>query len=313
MSQKILRVGLSLVDAFFLVACKKKATAIFDVALTQSPGDRNYVQGGLVKRGEYVTILEEKDINGKKFLHVQIQDVSTNGWVEDKWVKEGKLEEVIVVSDSDLFQRPNENSPKYSIQARAGQSAFQISKSGDFVEIQFPALGVGTAFIKKGNLGTSADIKRAIVISGLGKATVSASSQYKRTEGTETEFDPRNMFDGSLQSAWCEGASGDGTGESISVNFETPVTLTKIEVVNGWTKDESTYNINGRVKKIKVASGSGPAALELQDNNYDYQSTELYVSGTSFTFTIDDVYKGRDPDTCIAEIRLTGTQGATAP
>jgi hypothetical protein len=303
-----------LVVLFSVIAfasCGKKATALIDVGLTENPGDKTYVKGGLVKRGEFLSILEERVVDGKKYYQVQIKDVSTKGWIPEKWIKDGELKEIVIISDADLLMRPSENSPKYNFRARAGQTAFEVGKNGDFLEIQFPALGQGTAFVKKDVIGSAADVKRQLTIPGLGKASISASSQFKRTGGTENEFDPRNLFDGSLQTAWCEGADGIGEGESITLFFDNPVTINKAEMVNGWTKGEAFYVQNGRIKKFRISSDYGSSAdVELQDSNYDYQGSDISISGSRITITLDSIYKGTDPDTCISEIRLTGAIGA---
>ncbi len=295
-------------------SCKKMHTVIVDVSLIENPGEKQprYVPKGYLKRGEHVKILNEKLVNGAKFLQVQIEGVDTKGWIEEKWLKEGKLQSVTVVRDADIFTRPNDKSPKLGIRARAGQVAFQLSTSGEFSQVQYPGV---EGYVMKSHLGDGSMVVRTVSIPGLGVANVSATSQYKRTEGTEAEFDPRNLFDGSLQTAWCEGKSGDdaGVGESISLNFENPVTIEKVEIVNGWTRSEELYNMNSRVSSMRVtAAGGGSSTVSLQDKEFDYQSAELNLSGFSFQFTIDGIHKGRDPDTCVAEIRIIGRPGPAA-
>ncbi|MBI3396507.1 MAG: SH3-like domain-containing protein [Spirochaetia bacterium] len=290
------------------VACKKSGTVIVErVNLVEKPGEKQprYVANALLQRGEIVKILEEKSVDGTTYYQVQLEGVETKGWLEARWLKEGKLEQVTITRDSDVFQRPNDKAAKVPTRARAGQVAFKISTSGDFVQIQYPGV---EGYVKKSNLGDGSIVVRTVSIPGLGTATVSASSQYKRADGTETEFDPRNLFDGSLQTAWCEGkADDDGIGESITLNFESPVSINKVEVVNGWARSEELYEMNNRVSALKVKADSGSATVQLQDKNYDYQTGEpMMLTGNTFTFVIDGVHKGRDKDTCISEIRLSG-------
>ncbi len=303
---KIINILIIVSVVFVFAFCKKNKTILIDVGLVENPGEKQpkYIPNGLVKRGEFVNVLEEKEVNGKKYYLVQILDVDTKGWVEEKWVHDGKLQTVTVIQDSDLYTRPNEKSPKFNFQVKSGLEVFQLSVKDEFTEIQYPGV---QGFIKTVNLGQKSEIKRTIFVPGLGKAVVSASSQYKATEGTENQFDPRNLFDGSLQTAWCEGVSDAGVGESVSITFENAVMLNKIEVVNGWTASEQYYNINSRVASLKVASSDGgSASLTLQDSNFDYQPNDVSLSGSSFKFSIDDIFKGRDADTCISEIRLSG-------
>jgi hypothetical protein len=250
-------------------------------------------------------VKEEKEIGGKKYVLVQIEGVETKGWVEEKYLKEGKLKSATVLTDSDLYMRPNLKSDKAG-RVPAGQVAFIVEEKEDFALINFPGK---EGYIQKSQLGEGSMVVKAVSIPGLGKASVSASSQFSFGEGRELEFDPRNVFDGSLQTAWSEGKSGeDGIGEYIQLSFNECVELTDISVVNGWTKSEDVYKLNGRVAELKVVNDYGQEqVISLQDEVYDYQSTPVTMSGSNFKFVISKVYKGKDSDTCMSEIRLQGT------
>lgn len=298
--------------ALSLGACgKKMKTVTTDMWLMETPVKEKptWVQNGKVKRGEYVKMEEERIVDGVKFFHVQVEGVTTKGWISEQFVKDGKLQSVTVIIDSDLYMRPNEKSDKTG-RVAAGQVAFKIEEKDKYVLINYP----GTeAYVLKTNLGSGTQVVKTITLPGLGTATVSASSQYLSGEGKELEFDPRNLFDGNLQTAWCEGKTGDdGIGEYVQLNFPYYVDITEIAVVNGWTKSETLYKQNGRIQELKVAAfgamGEATQLLNLMDENYDYQPTGVMLNGTGFKFSISKVYKGTDPDTCMGEIRLTGTQ-----
>ena len=307
---------------FTIISCgDKKSTALVDVALVEVPGAKKpaYVPNSLIKRGEFVIVLEKKEVDGKAFSLVQIDGVSTKGWLEDRWIHEGALETVVVIRDSDLFSRPNTKSPKAG-RVMAGQVAFQLEKvDDDFSLIQYPGK---EAYIQISNLGKDkSQVVKSITIPGIGRANVSATSQYSRGEGKELEFDPRNLFDGSLQTAWCEGKSGDdGVGETVTVNFDMPVTISQISIVSGWTKSEELFNMNNRVSKMNISyraayeeGGSDSFTAELQDANYDYQPIfpeQISYPISSLSFRIDGVHKGRDPDTCVSEIKIEGAQAS---
>lgn len=295
---------------------KKYATILVDVALVESPGvaKPKWVPNSLLKRGEFVIIKDEKDVGGKTYALVQIEDVDTIGWLDKRWIHEGKLESYTVVNDSDLYTRPNKRSPKRG-RVLSGQHAFMFEEKEKFALIQYPGV---EAYISVENIAKTAttnqqNIEKVITIPGLGKARVYSSSQYKNGEGKEMEFDVRNLFDGSLQTAWCEAAAGDGIGEWVQIVFEQPVNIKKISVVSGWTKSEEMYKINGRPARLRyeyTAMGPEPnptGQLELQNENYDYQPTEVNLMvGGGIKFIIDSVYNGRDKDTCISEIKLEG-------
>ncbi|HPS56632.1 MAG TPA: hypothetical protein PK514_00875 [Spirochaetota bacterium] len=296
----------------FAIGCGKKEpakaykTVAVDSYLVENPGEKKlvYVPKGKLKRGEYVIVNEERDVSGKKFINVTIDGVTTRGWIDAVNLKEGKLESVAVIKDDDLYLRPNLKSEKTGT-VKAGQVAFKIEENNEFVLIQFPGK---EAYILKASLGDASMVIRTITIVGLGKATVAASSQYLPSEGKETSFDPRNVFDGKVQTAWCEGKSSDeGIGEFIILTFEKPVVLTQVGVVNGYASTGDSYKNNSRVASLKVISGNGQeVVIDLVDSNLDFQTSAMELYGTSFKFMINKVYSGKMSDTCISEIRLEG-------
>jgi len=298
-----------LVFAFGAVGnCSKVKTVTTDTQLVENPGEKKPVNvtNGKIKRGEYVKQLEEKSVDGNKFVLVQIEGVSTKGWMNEKNLKEGKLPSVTVTSDADLFIRPNEKSDK-SGTVKAGQVAFKLEESGNFVLIQYPGK---EGYVMKSVLGAADAVVKSITLPVLGKAILSASSQYSGGEGKELEFDPRNIFDGSLQTGWCEGKNNDdGIGESVSLSFENPITLSKISIVNGYAKSEGNYTGNNRVKSLKVSGDyGGESIIELKDNVYDYQDSDLDppIKGKVIKFSINGVHKGKASDSCLGDIKLEG-------
>ncbi len=293
----------------FTIACKKEPVTVFKTVITDSylitnPGEKKpiNVSNGKVKRGEYLILNEEKDFNGKKYFNVTIDGVTTKGWISNESTKDGKLQSVTVTKDEDLYTRPNLKSDK-SGTVKAGQVAFQLEESGEFVLIQYPGK---EAYILKTSLGDASKVLKTISISGAGKATISASSQYLSGEGKETLYDPRNAFDGKLQTSWCEGKNGDdGIGEYIILTFEDNVVLTGLSIVNGSASSEDSYNNNNRVATLKISSDEGESIIDLVDNNLDFQTSgplELY--GRTFKFIINSVHKGKVSDTCISEIKV---------
>lgn len=309
---KRILVSLTVLALAFTMSCGKKEpekifkTVSTDSYLIENPGEKKiiYVTNGKVKRGEYLIFNEEKDINGKKYFNVTVEGVSTKGWIDSANVKDGKLESVTVIKDDDLYMRPNSKSEKAGT-VKAGQVAFKLEDNGEFVKIQYPWK---EAYILKSSLGDASMIVRAITVPGLGKATIAASSQYLPSEGKETMYDPRNAFDGKLSTAWCEGKNNDdGIGEYIILNFDKPVVLTSVSVVNGYASSEDAYKGNNRVASLKIVSGNGQEFMvELVDGNLDYQRSEMELFGQSFKFIINKVYSGKMSDTCIGEIKLEG-------
>ena len=56
---------------------------------------------------------------------------------------------------------------------------------------------------------------------------------------------------------WCEGASGEGVGEQISLYLPEIQRLYGLEIVNGYAGTKKQYENNGKVNKIKVYCGDG--------------------------------------------------------
>ncbi|TGL59239.1 NADase-type glycan-binding domain-containing protein [Leptospira sarikeiensis] len=303
---------LILIAALFATNCKKSKTVISDSVLLENPGEKKpvYVPDGKVKRGEFVTLLEEKDFNGTKYNYIQIKGVDTKGWLDEKNLYEGELQSATIVRDADLFLRPNEKSEK-SGKARAGQVVFKLEEKDNFVYIQYPGK---KAYIAKSDLGDGVMVVKSIEIPGLGSGTISASSQYIQSEGKELDYDPRNVFDGKFQTGWCEGKTGDdGLGEYVNISFPTAIHLSEISVVNGLARSEESYKLNNRIASLKVESSyGGTVTLDLDDNNFDLQAIPVDLVGSSFRFIITKVHKGKVNDSCVSEIKLTGSE-YTAP
>ncbi|MDF3821543.1 hypothetical protein P3G55_16685 [Leptospira sp. 96542] len=299
---------LVLLVSLFAANCKKSKTVLADGYLVENPGEKKpvLVPEGKVKRGEYVTLLEEKDVAGIKYNLVEIKGVSTKGWLEEKNLHEGELKTATVIRDADLYLRPNEKSEK-SGKAKAGLVVFVIEEAENFTLIQFPGK---KTYILKSDLGDGETVVKTITIAGLGTATASASSQYIQTEGKELDYDPRNAFDAKFQTGWCEGKTGDdGVGESLTVSFPSAVHLSEISIVNGLAKNEESYKNNNRVATFKVESSYGKTeSLDFEDDVFDFQNKQVDLTGASFKFIITKIHKGKLSDTCISEIKLVGTE-----
>jgi hypothetical protein len=303
---KKLFVFLVAISVIAFISCSKVKTVTETTDLVENPGDKKLVKvaNGKVKRGEYVKALEEKFISGKKFLLVQIEGVTTKGWISESNLKDGKLVSVTIIKDADLFARPNLKSDKTG-SIKAGQVAFKIEEKDNFLLVQIPGK---EGYIKKSDTGDAAAVVKTVAISGIGKAVVSASSQLISSEGKELEYDPMNLFDGKLQTCWCEGKTNDdGIGEFATIKFDDFITITKISIVNGFTSSEQTYKNNNRVAGLRIVSDDGKeVSIDLADNVLDFQPNDVNITGRSFKFIISKVHKGKISDTCMSEIKIEG-------
>jgi hypothetical protein len=156
---------------------------------------------------------------------------------------------------------------------------------------------------------------------GGGQDTNSVSSHLNPFKGLN--YEAKNIHDLSYQTAWIEGVSGYGIGESVTYHFppQNP-RITEIIIVNGYVKSEQTWKDNSRVRKLKMYVDEKPfTILNLFDSRQeqhfkfeplgygDRQDWEQLQKKPWWTikFEILDVYKGEKyDDTAITEIYFDG-------
>lgn len=143
----------------------------------------------------------------------------------------------------------------------------------------------------------------------IGKATATSPLVSNKVSGYRVE----NLHDLDLKTAWVEGASGDGAGQSFSfiLSTEEPFNYRNfegvIELFNGYCKSERIWRANSRVRKLKMYYNNIPVCfIELADT-WQYQSFDIgkffqshqypdapfrLSSGSRLTFEILAVYPG---------------------
>jgi WD40 repeat protein len=145
------------------------------------------------------------------------------------------------------------------------------------------------------------------------------------------DYSPKNAFDGNIDTAWVEGAKGAGEGERIA--FFIPDGTSAFAILPGFGV-EKYFSANSRVKKATLRiysvyyleTGLGGHSIEFDkelstiDLQFeDVRKLQTKDLGRRFETTepqqkllgvleIRDVYRGQDPDTCIAEIQWLETK-----
>jgi hypothetical protein len=122
-------------------------------------------------------------------------------------------------------------------------------------------------------------------------------------------YNAENIIDGKNETAWVEGAQGNGIGEWIMISSNSPQKVSGLYIVNGYAKSDESYMKNNRPARIKIEFSDGSILEEILDDNgfsagqiitFDREITTTYVK-----ITILDIYKGTaDNDTCISEINM---------
>lgn len=141
-----------------------------------------------------------------------------------------------------------------------------------------------------------------------------ATSTLKAQKGNS--YNPENLGDNLLKTAWVEGSKGQGIGEKIIINMK----LTKemknipfrgIEFVNGYAKNRKIWSMNSRVKVLKLYQNNQPKFLiELLDikEPQEVSFKPIMINfGDKIILEIKEVYHGsKYEDTAISEINLHG-------
>jgi hypothetical protein len=134
--------------------------------------------------------------------------------------------------------------------------------------------------------------------------SVDASSVLPADKGLT--YEPGNLFDGLLETAWQEGADGSGEGEWVQFNFGRKITLSAIEIANGYQKDSALFSANPRVETLRVEYSDGTTQqVRLQDDTGFQEIAPATVPTEWLRLTILSVYPGDQwDDAGFSEVRL---------
>ncbi|MEY9589407.1 hypothetical protein ABIA06_001698 [Bradyrhizobium yuanmingense] len=136
-----------------------------------------------------------------------------------------------------------------------------------------------------------------------GFETYCVSSMLKPQFGNS--YGAANLFDASTGTAWVEGASGNGIGEWITIEFETVRRVKSIRVHNGYQKSPDIFAKNNRVRQLRVLFSGGESQTFVLDDKLSAQLLTLRppVSAYWMQFIIDDVWAGNKyTDTAITKL-----------
>ena len=152
----------------------------------------------------------------------------------------------------------------------------------------------------------------------LGNQLIAQNASSTLSSNGNYNYDVNNMTDGDPRTAWVEGKSGYGIGESFECIFEAD--HGNITILNGLQKSVNLWKYNSRVKTFKVYYDNVPICyLQLEDNmiwqHFDFDEVFLDPNDTEskygeyrecctgvFRFEIVDIYPGEKwKDVCISE------------
>lgn len=129
----------------------------------------------------------------------------------------------------------------------------------------------------------------------------------------EFTYGPENLSDNDLTTAWNEGAPGDGVGEWVSFTFSAPVHLIRIDIANGYQRDQRRFLGNGRVDALRIEYSTGAVQEVRLHDDMGYQEIQPVVGSndevTSVRLTILSVHPGQSwQDAALSEVRFIGTR-----
>lgn len=135
-------------------------------------------------------------------------------------------------------------------------------------------------------------------------SAATSSSNLKATN--IADFRPTNVLDGDTATAWIEGAKGSGVGQWIQLDFDEAVPLARIEITNGYQKDDDLFAGYVRIKSLEIGYSDGSRqVVELLDEQ-GIQVIEPSVDETEWIkFTILSVHPSYElPNAAISDVRI---------
>jgi hypothetical protein len=158
---------------------------------------------------------------------------------------------------------------------------------------------------------TTAGVAKGSILVRPSAAT--ASSSLKAT--SLTDFGPTNLLDGDTATAWVEGAKGTGAGEWVKLEFDHLVSVARIEIANGYQKDDQRFTGDVRVKSIELDYSDGTRQLVQLLDQQGLQVIEPAMGAGSkpmstqwIKLIILSVYPAyRFPDAALSEMRVYET------
>ncbi len=140
------------------------------------------------------------------------------------------------------------------------------------------------------------------------RPTAAAASSTLRATQTNS-YGVTNLLDGDLSTAWNEGSDGNGIGEWVQFNFSQDVVLSRVEIANGYQRDDDRYFGNPRVQSLRIEYSNGTSQLvDLLDSRQLQIVIPTREPITSVRFVIVAVYSGAEwDDTALSEVRFYET------
>jgi hypothetical protein len=138
------------------------------------------------------------------------------------------------------------------------------------------------------------------------RASASVPSLPRQDDPTDAnDYEPDNMLDGQLRTAWVEGVPGLGSGTRLTFRLPTRVRVTRVRIVNGYAKTTKTHleNAAARTILIRTAGMSKPLRHTLARDSRPQTIRGAFGMTRRVTIQIVSAYPGdRFEDLALSEV-----------
>lgn len=154
-----------------------------------------------------------------------------------------------------------------------------------------------------------------------GKLKKATASSILKSYG-DIQYSPKNLLDGKLSTAWCEGVKGVGKGQWAKFVWNKKQTISSIAIYPGYQKSKELREKNGAPTKMRFDFSDGTSlTIDLNDyrNYMAYQKHQYFymedkgtlillnkkIRASSVKITILNANAGtKYDDTCISELKF---------
>jgi hypothetical protein len=159
---------------------------------------------------------------------------------------------------------------------------------------------------------SAAPVTTASLPTAVAAAFVTATASSEASASGDLTYFASNTLDGSMLTAWNHDGTETnlGVGETLTFEFDDPVFVASIEIVNGYAKSDDVFVGNGRVRDLTVLTDAGSFGFVL-DDHAEWQVLEGDFGTTgSVVLRVDSIYPGdRWNDLAVTEIRFFEISG----
>jgi hypothetical protein len=141
--------------------------------------------------------------------------------------------------------------------------------------------------------------------SRLGAALYCASSVLP--PGSGNFYGARSLTDGNDKTAWVEGSGGQGEGDFVVIEFDSPRTVRGLTLHNGYAKNADIFGKNSQIKDVELRFSTGDSFPATLTDKMGEQRVSLNrpVKAKWVQLIIRSVYPGwKYSDTALNELRV---------